>query len=588
MTTNEKITAAKNALREGDTAGAEILYQEILREDSGNLCALDGLGIVRCQQGDTSVGIQYFYDALYLLRKDSAGQTAVSPDTAASDTKKSRSEATILFHIGLAYCTLGHRKEALNVLTEAAALAPEEPDLLLHLGQMHFEFEHFAEAIVSFRSLTCVQPDNASAWLTLGYILYQQEQYNEAIEALHTAELLDESSPDICLYLAESLRKAQRYEESLPYYQKMLQVGNEYPQAVYGYGQALLSAGNFADGWDAMEFRFASMSGTWERHCLPNWSPETNRQQRCVLAYSEESIAADLMFASCLPNLINTVEHCVVECDTALHNLFKRSFPRAEIVPLPAGVVDEQQNTWGIQPDAQIAFGSMPRYFRRDRYDFPLRKAYLVPDKDKMNRWINRLAETGDAKKVGILWRGHWTAENDKQTSLPVDEFRKLIARHFDVCWVNLQNGSAKNALGQRNGINPRLYSEVFQYDLDEMAAMLAALDLVVTPPGYVADLAGALGVNTYLILPAGADWRRTVDICNENKPVSVWYNTVKVYRQKFQESWEEVFRDVEDDLENFLVRKRPPEKDLTAMPKTLAFPQQAAERTKPRERSAA
>jgi tetratricopeptide (TPR) repeat protein len=567
MTANEKITAAREALLNGELKTAEVLYLDILREDTVNLCALDGLGIIQCQQGETSAGIQYFYDALYQLRKDTG-------------TEQPRLEATILFHIGLAYRSLGYNNEALKVLTEASAFAPEEPDLLLNLGQLYFDLEQFAEAIGAFRSLTFVQPDNASAWLTLGYILYQREQYNEAAEALQAAELLDENSPEICLYLAESLRKAERYEDSLVHYQKMLQVGNEYPQAVHSYGKALLSAGQLADGWDAMEFRFLSQSGTWERHQLPNWSPE-NTNSSSVLAYSEEGIAADLMYASCLPNLINAVDRCVIECDTALHKLFKRSFPRAEFVALPHSTVDEQKNPWDMQLDAQIAFGSLPRHFRRDRYDFPLRKAYLVPDKDKVTKWSNKLAEIGDAKKVGILWQGHWSAETDKQMTLPIMPMRRLIAKHMNVCFVNLQNGSAQNSLGQRNGMNPRLYREIFQYDLDEMAAMLTALDLVITPPGYAAHLAGALGVTTWLMLPAGADWRHTVDICHADKTASLWHTTMTVYRQQTGQHWDEVFKAMENDFETFIGNKRPPELELTEAPMTLVFPQQQTQTAK-------
>ncbi|MDR0870087.1 MAG: tetratricopeptide repeat protein, partial [Planctomycetaceae bacterium] len=327
MTHNEKIEKAQNALINGDTIVAEEIYQEILREDAGNLCALDGLGIIRCQNNEPASGIEYFNEALHRLRKENAPNP--------------RSEASLFFHLGLAYRSLGNRDEALKVLSAADRLSPDEPDLLLNLGQVYYETGQVNEAVGYFQHLTEVQTDNVSTWLTLGYILFQQEQYNEAAECLKTAELLDSESPEICLYLAESLRKAERFEESVPHYQKMLQVGADYPQAVHGFGKTLLALGHFADGWDAMEFRFASSLGTWERHQLPNWSPELNTQPQRVLAYSEEGLSAEVMFASCLPDLINNVEHCVVECDPALHHLFKRSFPRAEIVPLTSVNIDE-------------------------------------------------------------------------------------------------------------------------------------------------------------------------------------------------------------------------------------------------------
>jgi tetratricopeptide (TPR) repeat protein len=399
------------------------------------------------------------------------------------------------------------------------------------------------------------------------------DRHEEAAEALRVAESLDSTSPEACLYLAESLRKAERYEESIPFYQRMLQVAAEYPQAVHGYGKSLLALGKLGDGWDAMEFRFASSCGTWTRHALPNWSPqedgEAGKNVSRVLAYSEEGIGAELMFASCLPDMINSVEHCVVECESSLHSLFRRSFPRAEFVPLADDDVHSEGNPWGISLDAQIAFGSLPRYFRRSAEDFPLRKTYLVPDKELVAQWSTRLAGLGDAKKIGVLWNGIWTEETPKQTSLPLQELRGLMSRYQGAAWICLQHGAHQNDMNQQRGlgsVSPRIFPEAFRYNLDMMAALLTALDLVITPPGYIAHLAGALGVRTWLLLPAGADWRHSIDTVS--LPRSVWHPSIIMYRQAKTQTWQHFFSTLGNDLEKFLTTYRPPEN----MPATLTF----------------
>jgi len=554
MTCDEKINAAHAALLQKDFQYSEQLYREVLSEEPDNVRALDGLGVVLCQYGTIGRGAILFTKALNLLWQESRPNP--------------HWEASVLFHLGLAYHALGLCPEALHMLTEAAARTPHEPDLLLNLGQIHFELEHYAQAAEQFQKLTALQPNNASAWLTLGFILLHLDRHDEAAEALRNAETLDPASPEICLYLAESLRKAERYGESLPYYQRMLQVAAEYPQAVHGYGKSLLALGHLEQGWEAMEFRFASSIGTWERHNLPNWSPDCNQEH--VLAYSEEGIGAELMFASCLPDLINNVDHCVVECESSLHSLFRRSFPRADFVPLADDYVRPEGNPWGISLDAQIAFGSLPRYFRRNIDDFPLQKAYLVPDRDQVDQWFTRLASLGDAKKIGFLWQGTWTAETPKQTSLPLQELRSLMNRHYRATWICLQHGSHQNDLKQQRGfgVNPRIFPEAFRYDLDSMAALLSALDLVITPPGYVAHLAGALGVRTWLLIPESADWRHSIDVMSP--PRSVWHPTIKMYRQAKGQTWQHFLATLESDLEKFLATHRPPEE----IPVTLTFPQ--------------
>jgi len=553
MTYDEKNNAAQAALLQGNYELSEQLYREVLQESPENVPALDGLGVLFCQKDETKKGIALFEQALYLLRKETH--------------KNPQWEASILFHLGLSYRTLGFRHEALRVFAESATLVPPDHDLVLNLGQVHFELEQYPQAAEQFRILTTLQTDDASAWLTLGFILSNMDQYDEAAKVLRTAETLDSTSPDINFYLAESLRKAERYVESLPYYQRMLQVGAEYPQAIHGYGKSLLALGKLEDGWDAMEFRFISSLGTWERHNLENWVPDTVADH--VLAYSEEGIGAELMFASCLPDLINSVDHCVVECESSLHSLFRRSFPRADFVPLADDYVRPDGNPWEIPLNAQIAFGSLPRYFRRGIDDFPLRKAYLVPDKELVDKWHTRLAGLGDAKKIGILWNGTWTNETPKQTSLPLPELQSLITRHQGGTWINLQHGSSQNALNQQRGIGiaPRMFPEAFKYDLDAMAALLVALDLVITPPGYVAHLAGALGVKTWLLVPEWADWRHSIDVSQSR---SVWHPSIKMYRQAKGQTWQNFFTTLGDDLEKFLTTHRPPEE----MSATLTFTQ--------------
>ncbi|MDR0610000.1 MAG: tetratricopeptide repeat protein [Planctomycetaceae bacterium] len=575
MTQDEKLKIAQTALISGDSAKAEELYQDVLRGDSGNLYALDGLGVLRCQNGQPAEGVEFFLEALHQLQAFNHSNTI-------------QSSAVLQFHLGLAYRAMGHSREAINAFCESRNINPNNPDLILNLGQLYFELDQSENAIACFKNLTVLQPENASAWLTLGYLYTLHNRHPEAISVLTEAVRLDPASPETNFFLAESLRKEERFEESIPYYQRMFPVGMEWPQAIYGCGQSLLALGDFENGWDAMEFRLAGTFGTWERHLLPNWNGinnknnidkngidnnniDNNNEQKTVLAYSEEGIAAEIMFASCLPDLINSVGHCVIECESSLHSLFRRSFPRATVVPLTTETVNPNTNCWKLSLDEQIAFGSLPRYFRRRKEDFPIRKAYLVPDRERITKWSNRLSEIGGVAKIGVLWQGSWTAETERQTALPMFELRNLMLRHqADAAWVCLQHGSKQKEIEQyrRNvSLQIHLYPEAFQYDLDEMAALVTALDLVVTPPGYTANLAGALGVKTWLILPAKADWR-----WNLSREHCLWYPTFRVYRQAIGQSWSELFATVGTDLEKFLTTHRPPEESI---PITLAFPKQ-------------
>lgn len=451
---------------------------------------------------------------------------------------------------------------------------------ILSRGRICFEMGELNEAAECFLRLTQMEPENPSNWLTHGFILFQQRKYTDAVSSLQESHRLDKYSPDAAFYLAESLRITGRYEESLPVYQTLLPHGERLPQAIYGYALCLLSSGRLADGFDAFEFRKACQHGTWNTHLLPDWEGE-DAANKTVVAFAEGSISEQIMFGSVIENMLQKVGTPIIECDESLHSLFRRSFPNACIAPLPETDVDENTVFAGIKPktrkeeffstklDAQIALGSLPRLFRRSVKDFPIKHSFLVPDAEKVKKWESRLRGFDNVLKVGFLWQGNWSDEPLEERSIPVETLRGLIKpsaavnqseddvlslRQNNVFWFCLQNGTPQleyeKIKRSWNVQNAALFKEIFQRDLDEMAAFISALDLVITPPGYVAHLAGALGVPTWVLLPKTCDWRWQIGGTR-----SAWASSVRLFRQGTRDSWRGFMRKMESVLEYYLSR---------------------------------
>ena len=80
--------------------------------------------------------------------------------------------------------------------------------------------------------------------------------------------------------------------------------------------------------------------------------------------------------------------------------------------------------------------------------------------------------------------------------------------------------------------------------DLDEMAALMCALDGVVTVCTATAHLAGALGRPTLVLVPSVAEWRYL-----ERGEAMPWYPSVRLYRQASGESWSAVVQAVAGEL---------------------------------------
>ncbi len=82
--------------------------------------------------------------------------------------------------------------------------------------------------------------------------------------------------------------------------------------------------------------------------------------------------------------------------------------------------------------------------------------------------------------------------------------------------------------------------------DLADTAALVAQLDLVITIDTSIAHLAGAMGRPVWVLLPFAADWRWLL-----NRTDSVWYPSMRLFRQSRAGDWPEVLNNVQVALED-------------------------------------
>ena len=75
----------------------------------------------------------------------------------------------------------------------------------------------------------------------------------------------------------------------------------------------------------------------------------------------------------------------------------------------------------------------------------------------------------------------------------------------------------------------------------------MSCLDLVITVNHVVAHLAGALNINTILMLPCVPNWRWEIT----HRNTTPWYKSVTIFRQETPGDWKSVVKKVEEKLKN-------------------------------------
>jgi hypothetical protein len=132
--------------------------------------------------------------------------------------------------------------------------------------------------------------------------------------------------------------------------------------------------------------------------------------------------------------------------------------------------------------------------------------------------------------KVGLVWRaGEW----DEQRSIPVHVLQSLL-QVSGVRWVALQHGM------ETAEVPPDSWVVIGDHSIEEAAALMETLDLVITVDTLAAHLAGALAVPTWTLLQAQPDWRWM-----DNRADTPWYPTMKLFRQTQPGDWPGVIAQV-------------------------------------------
>ncbi len=185
--------------------------------------------------------------------------------------------------------------------------------------------------------------------------------------------------------------------------------------------------------------------------------------------------------------------------------------------------------------DFQMAAGSLPGLLRLQWSDFPSHGSYLRPDSGRVDYWSARLRALGDGPKIGINWRGGSLSTRGGLRSLQLDMLKPLLQRP-GVHFVSLQYDASVEELSDfadTLGVVLPHWSEAID-NLDETAALMQGLDLVITVCSASLHLAGALGRPVWGMVPAVPEWRYL-----EAGECMPWYPSVRMYRQHNSGQWQ-------------------------------------------------
>lgn len=486
------------AALQGDnfTTGGELAIKA-LELDEKNGFGWYLLAIARERAGDFASSVRCYESALSLL-----------PD-----------QAEIANDMGRLAYRMGMKETAEKLFSHYLSRHPQSHEGANNLACALRDQGRFADAIEVLRPAIAAHPEHPLLWNTLGTVVGEEGDpagsmtfFDEALRhdpAFAKARYnrgnarLVLGDPDGALDDVQTAMTANLAED-------------ERLMMLLARSTIRIARGEVGEGWDDYEARLHPKFADTTHFMIeaPQWTPGSDLAGKTLLLMGEQGLGDEVMFANVIPDLIRALGpdgRLLIAVEPRLIPLFQRSFPTAEV---------GAHSTWSVDGhtvrgapfvgdharlDLWAPMASVLRQFRRTVDAYPARAGFLAPDPARVAYWRAQLPA---GPTVGLLWKSLLATGARHRFFSPFEQWKPVLATP-GVTFVNLQYGdcaaeleAARRELGVEIWQPPGLD---LKQDLDEVAALCGALDLVIGPSNATSCLAGASGAPLWLLSTPGA-----------------------------------------------------------------------------------
>ena len=271
----------------------------------------------------------------------------------------------------------------------------------------------------------------------------------------------------------------------------------------------------------------------------PQWDGQTSLKDKTILLYSEQGIGDTMNWSSCLSLVSSRAKHVILECQEKLVPLLSRSFPNVEVKAQDRSLDTERDDF-----DLHLPMGSLYKYFIDEIMEKGKANSYLIPDPARIQYWKERMGFVGKGPYIGVCWKSSVKSAYRLQHYPPMSDWAPVF-KVPDVTFINLQYTDYEDDIAKVEndfGVKIHNFEDIDQYgDIDEVAALCAALDMVVSMKATPPMISVGVGTPT-----KSANWRQSNYNTILTNPRST---SLKMIHRDTWEPWDKVFNIIADDI---------------------------------------
>ncbi len=415
-------------------------------------------------------------------------------------------------------------------------IIPRQPDTLHMLGVLAFQQNDFSESERLLAAAVQYLPKHGLAYYNYGNALRKLGRFEDAIHAFTMSFELDPSNITCLEQLGNIHKELNQFAKAHEYYDQLLALDPANPIGKMNKAIALLTEGQLAKGWDLYESR---LEADLEENpaflkilnqIAPNW--DGRRLDKPLLILPEQGLGDQVFYSGMLADLDSQNIQALVCVDERLISLFTRSFPNLNFLPS----LEISPNASNAFFGAQISMASLGRWLRRDAADFQKVRSPFLKFDQTFSEELRSALKQPNRLLIGVSWQSV-NANHGASKSCGLGSLLPILQTP-NADFIDLQYGDTSEErlqLQAKTGVTIRRLAHIDnKLDIDGLAALIGACDIVVTVSNTTAHLAAALGKPTLVLLP----WHTPLWYWHLNSMDSPWYPTAVLLRQDTAGDW--------------------------------------------------
>lgn len=363
----------------------------------------------------------------------------------------------------------------------------------------------------------------AQAWNQLGFLyecLYldmekSQEYYKLALKY---------GAKTAYYNLAVNYLKNIDYKNATNYFHKSLKFNNS-PNPIYlGLAKCFWAQKKFNLGYKY----YTKQLPTKGKIKLKNLWNGNIHKDKTLFILSDLCFGDHIMFIRYLPFVAKNFKMVFCAVFPQVYDLFKKAYKKYPNIKF----IKIENNKKYPKYDYSVFLSTLPYYLKMDFKHIPFSNGYLNLEKQIKNNEI---------KNIGICWQaGNIDIRSSIYRTININEFKKI----FD-----LKNYNFYSFQVEPSNNDYKKYTNLIDLgkdfkNFDDTANALKKMDLVISVDTSVANLAGAMGIKTFLLIPYYSNWRWF-----NNTKTTEWYDSIMIFKQTEKSSWNNEFKQIKEIL---------------------------------------